>query len=87
MTTPGPCPLTVEDAGRVRRRYAEGCVFIQGRERPSGPGVVCERSDGTIVDGVVGVTPRIVEVALEYAGKAEAARLTPAFDRIMPTVR
>ncbi|MFD8527292.1 hypothetical protein ACFV0L_07750 [Streptosporangium canum] len=80
--------VTGDGIAKVREEFEGNCGEFGGKLLDSAAGdgsVVCKRN-GTIVEGLVGGTDRLVNVYLVNAGRATAAKLTPAFDKILAAV-
>ncbi|MEV0418854.1 hypothetical protein [Streptosporangium canum] len=80
--------VTGDGITKVREEFEGNCGEFGGKLLDSAAGdgsVVCKRN-GTIVEGLVGGTDRLVNVYLVNAGRATAAKLTPAFDKILAAV-
>lgn len=78
--------VTGRDSATVRREFNETCGTVGGVTRPSGGGSVCDRN-GVIVEGIRGEGDRVVAAAFVNADTSTAARLTPAFTRILDAIR
>jgi hypothetical protein len=78
--------VTGRDTAAVRREFADTCAAVSGVTRPGGGGSVCDRN-GVVVEGIKGEGDRVVALAFVNADNATAARLTPAFTRILEAVR
>ena len=78
--------VTGRDATTVRGEFAKTCGDLSGSTRTSGGGTVCD-GNGVIVEGIKGEGDRAVAAYFVNADTSTAARLTPAFTRIIDAIR
>ncbi len=78
--------VTGRDAATVRGDFAQTCRDAKGTTRPSGGGTVCD-VNGVIVEGIKGEGDRVVDAYIVNADTSTAARLTPAFAKIVGAIR
>jgi len=78
--------VTGRDAATVRAEFAESCRDPSGTPRAAGGGTVCD-GKGVIVEAIKGEGDRVVAAYFVNADTSTAARLTPAFTRIVDAIR
>jgi len=78
--------VTGRDSATVRQDFTDTCRSVGGTTRASGGGSVCDQG-GVVVEGSKGEGDRIVLAAIVNADISTATTLTPAFTRIMDSLR
>lgn len=78
--------VTGRDAATVRADFRTTCGSLGGAVKSAGGGSVCERG-GAVVEGMKGEGDRVVLAEFVNADNATAARLTPAFTKVLDAVR
>ncbi len=78
--------VTGRDAATVRRDFGTTCGSVGGVTKPAAGGSVCD-ANGVVVEGMKGDGDRVVLAGFVNADNSTAARLTPAFTKVLDAVR
>ena len=78
--------VTGRDAATVRADFGTTCGSVGGVTKPAAGGSVCD-ANGVVVEGMKGDGDRVVLAGFVNADNSTAARLTPAFTKVLDAVR